>query len=312
MPKVYLLGEHPAWNARNHADALIKRAPPGWSVEWSMWSADDRRWRFGDADVIFNLGSNCQENLWTEAKARNSRAVVAVRFNTCYPRLADRFAAFVKQADRVAVESRLCHLRTRDLFPGRVEHLPTGVDLDEYRPLVPPHARPRRALWCAGCFGPNQSSERADVKRFALAVQVAEALKQHGVEMELLTVEPCGNGPIKTRAEMIDWYNTGRVYVVTSAMEGVPNVGLEAAACGCAVVSTPVGRMPELIGCGVNGFLVDDPTVSEFCSAIVRACDHFEAMTDGIHERVIEHGWDVLADRYYNAFTEWMRCSQKS
>jgi glycosyltransferase involved in cell wall biosynthesis len=56
---------------------------------------------------------------------------------------------------------------------------------------------------------------------------------------------------------MLDWYNSGTVLVCASESEGTPNPALEAAACGCTIVTTRVGNMPELISDGVNGVFVE-------------------------------------------------------
>ncbi len=52
-----------------------------------------------------------------------------------------------------------------------------------------------------------------------------------------------------------DLYRRSRVLLCTSLWEGNPRVVAEAMACGVAVVSTRVGRVPELIEDGVNGRL---------------------------------------------------------
>lgn len=51
-------------------------------------------------------------------------------------------------------------------------------------------------------------------------------------------------------------YNSARMLVCASTVEGNPRVTAEAMACGTPVLSTPVGIMPELIRDGENGFLV--------------------------------------------------------
>ena len=52
------------------------------------------------------------------------------------------------------------------------------------------------------------------------------------------------------------WYNSSKVFVLTSKTEEQSIVTLEAMSCGKSVVVTPVGALSELIDNGKNGFLV--------------------------------------------------------
>ncbi|MBI3160214.1 MAG: glycosyltransferase family 4 protein [Chloroflexi bacterium] len=63
--------------------------------------------------------------------------------------------------------------------------------------------------------------------------------------------------------ELPDLLNQMRILVVPSESEGIPNVILEAFACGTAVAATPVGGIPDLIEDGKTGFLIADSTPGE-------------------------------------------------
>ncbi len=56
---------------------------------------------------------------------------------------------------------------------------------------------------------------------------------------------------------MPEFLNALDVYVLASRSEGFPLKGLEASACGCAIVTTKVGGMEDLISHGVNGYFID-------------------------------------------------------
>jgi len=71
---------------------------------------------------------------------------------------------------------------------------------------------------------------------------------------------------------MVRLYNSARMLVCASTVEGNPRVTAEAMACGTLVLSTPVGIMPELIRDGDNGFLVPRD-VDGLASAMRRVLD---------------------------------------
>ncbi len=62
-----------------------------------------------------------------------------------------------------------------------------------------------------------------------------------------------------------------KYFVLPSISEGIPNVILEAMACGCCVISTPVGGIPDVIIDNNNGFIIDDNSPKSIYYGILRA-----------------------------------------
>lgn len=86
----------------------------------------------------------------------------------------------------------------------------------------------------------------------------------HGLESR---VRLLGSLPHKA---LPPWINASDVLVLPSMNEGVPNVVLEAQACGTPVVATNVGGIPEIVS-EENGILVEYGNEAELCDALIEA-----------------------------------------
>jgi glycosyltransferase involved in cell wall biosynthesis len=146
------------------------------------------------------------------------------------------FANNLKLATQLTTELR------RDVF-----YTPNGVDTSFFRPAAaPPLRTPLRAGW-AGSLK-NQTSAHRGVHPFIIPAVAAV----NGVELCLAAREDRW----RNAEEMHEFYQSLDVYICASRSEGTPNSCLEAAACGVAVLTTPVGNMPEFIRNGENGLFV--------------------------------------------------------
>jgi glycosyltransferase involved in cell wall biosynthesis len=72
------------------------------------------------------------------------------------------------------------------------------------------------------------------------------------------------------RGTLPGYLNRMRVLVVPSYTEGLPNVVLEAMACGTPVLVSPVGSIPDVIIDGKNGFLLPDNTPESIENGVLR------------------------------------------
>lgn len=73
--------------------------------------------------------------------------------------------------------------------------------------------------------------------------------------------------------EIASWLNSCRLLVVPSYTEGLPNIILEAMACGTPVLATPVGGIQDLIEDERTGFLTTTNNPEDIAKNIVRALD---------------------------------------
>lgn len=155
-----------------------------------------------------------------------------------------------------------------------------GVDIKRFSPRPPMLSGPLRIL----TIGRMEA-----VKGYPVLLTACNQLSAMGVEWQLDMV---GDGPLRASLEcqardlgiagriifsgavgqdaISKHFDQADVLVVSSFMEGLPVVLMEAMAKGLAVVSTSVGGVPELIEHGVTGLLVRPGSVESLTLALTR------------------------------------------
>jgi len=68
------------------------------------------------------------------------------------------------------------------------------------------------------------------------------------------------------------WMQAADVFVLPSYMEGMPNVVMEAMACGLPVIATAVGGLPEAIGDDEGAMLIEPRKVKPLVDAMLKVC----------------------------------------
>jgi glycosyltransferase involved in cell wall biosynthesis len=94
--------------------------------------------------------------------------------------------------------------------------------------------------------------------------------------------------------EIPTWMNACDVLCLPSLSEGLPNVALEATACGLPVVASRVGGVPEVVHDGANGYLVPPSNPIALADALRRALTT-KWNRESIRASVSQFDWDVNA-----------------
>ena len=98
------------------------------------------------------------------------------------------------------------------------------------------------------------------------------------------------NKRITNHVELMGWVdhedipnylNKFKLLVIPSFTEGLPNIMLEAMACGTPVLATPVGSIRDIISDGVNGFIMENNSSESIKKNILRALTHKDLMSMG-------------------------------
>jgi glycosyltransferase involved in cell wall biosynthesis len=74
--------------------------------------------------------------------------------------------------------------------------------------------------------------------------------------------------------EVSNYLKDIKLLVVPSSKEGLPNIVLEAMACGTLVLATPIGGIPDVIKDGETGFIMEDNSPECISANVTRALAH--------------------------------------
>jgi len=165
----------------------------------------------------------------------------------------------------------------------KVVVLPLGVDVDAFRPKnAPPRNRgePFRLLSVGRLSAP---------KGYPILIEAIALLRERGRNVKLTMV---GEGPLRTVLEgqialrglgelihlagacnhdrVVDFYDSSDAFVLSSFLEGIPVVLMEAMAMELPCVATWITGIPELIEKDVEGLLVPPASASAIADAVGR------------------------------------------
>lgn len=146
---------------------------------------------------------------------------------------------------------------------------------------------------------PGTGAEAVIIGYGHLAPKVARIISDRGIHHQVVCPGRVNNGDLPR------YLNEIRVVVVPSASEGLPNIVLESMACGCVVLATPVGGIPDLIRDGVTGFLLDDRSPEAIAKGISQACTHrdCEAIAENARRLIEQHYvFSSAVERYRRIF----------
>jgi glycosyltransferase involved in cell wall biosynthesis len=81
--------------------------------------------------------------------------------------------------------------------------------------------------------------------------------------------------------QVLKWWSSATIGVLTSDNEGMPVSLMEAASCGVPVVATAVGGIPELVQDGITGLLVPPRDPDALATALQRLL-----LDEGLHKQM--------------------------
>jgi teichuronic acid biosynthesis glycosyltransferase TuaC len=206
--------------------------------------------------------------------------------------------------------------------PERVKTIPNGVDVETFLPMERACARERHGI-AAGEKIVLSVGALIERKGHHRTMQAVEAVVQAGLECRLVIAGGAGRegdyraylreevskrgmesrvqftGPVSP-AELAEWMSAADVVSLASTREGWPNVVHEALACGCPVVATDVGGVPDMIPNEQTGFVVPVGDQVALDAALLRALNRSWDRA-AISARARERSWARVATEVSDA-----------
>ncbi len=165
---------------------------------------------------------------------------------------------------------------------AHLHYIPNGVDTERFAPAdPPPSARPPEILCVARLAGDKEHETLFRAlelvrKRHPDAVLRLVGDGPREAELKALAAaSPAREAILFTPGtpDVRPWYDRARLFALSSAREGQPNVILEALACGLPVCATRVGGIPHLLDGGDCGLLSPAGDAAAMAENILRLLD---------------------------------------
>jgi hypothetical protein len=289
----------PGGASHHQAVALQQYAPPDVTVSIAPFGdgarADAEAALGGEpVDVVFLLRASVTRDLADALRRRRWPSRLVVSWSNGFPRALGEFYALRHLADAWVFDNRECWIGSGQL--PRTVAIATGVDPDIFSVTRPPATRRPKVLW----VGSERYRRLQGYDELMLPLQ--DRLRERAIDCELLLVDSHGSHR-RTPRDMAEWYNDGTVLVCASESAGTANPALEAAACGCTVVSTRVGTMAELIRDGVNGYLVER-NLDALTAGVERALDAYPRLSDAMQRDIQSRHWADRSREYFSFFRD--------
>lgn len=182
-----------------------------------------------------------------------------------------------------------------DISQAKVMLVRNFIDIDKFKKTTKIQSRLDKIIFI-GRLNPQKNLHTLfyAVKELGIAVDIygtGDLKKTLEVLAKELKIDVQFKGSI-TNSQIPTILNQYKYYALVSLGEGMPKALLEAMACGCICIGTPVEGITEVIQDEKNGFLANGITTSDIIEAVQRACN-FEAQ-----EKIANNACELIRKDY--------------
>lgn len=197
----------------------------------------------------------------------------------------------------------------KGISADKLRKIPYGANLSRFSKIAEPEKNSFSVLWVGqvsirkGFLYALEAFLQLKVsnKKFTVIGSVEPALKELIKNKSLENVIFKGNVP---NNELVNYYNSHHVFVLTSLEEGLAMVQGEALASGCPIIATPNSGCEDLIENGREGFIVPIRDVQAVKEAFEKFLDspslREELSTNALSKIKSSKGWDDYGEKFYS------------
>ncbi|HEY3312579.1 MAG TPA: glycosyltransferase family 4 protein [Anaerolineales bacterium] len=154
---------------------------------------------------------------------------------------------------------------------------------------------------------PSISAMNKDIKLIITGDGPVRAALEQRVKAYHLNDRVHFEGHVSDRDRLVDLYQKASLFVLPSHHEGLPTVILEAMACGCPVIATNVGGVPNVIEDGKNGIIIPPGDPNHLAGAVQALLGDPEKLTEmGMQARLsVEErfSWNQTGSRFVELYS---------
>ena len=182
------------------------------------------------------------------------------------------------------MREKMREITTREIFV-----IPNGIDLEEFKGVLikPDEYSTGKTILFVGSLYPikgveylliamKKIHEKAPDTRLIIVGDGGEREKLEALTTQMgiqNSVQFVGRVPHKN---VLNFMQRADIFVLPSLSEGLPNVIIEAMACGLPIVASRVGGIPDIIKDGVNGYVVDPGRPDQIANKILMLLNNNE------------------------------------
>lgn len=203
------------------------------------------------------------------------------------------FRLGIRKCDRMITQTNIVKQDIMKYFPGvKIEVIPNGIMLPVKR------ASGNKVIYL------GRLHEVKGIRYLIDAVSLIENCPEviiagYGPEEETLKTMAAGRNIIFTGrvSEVEDVFMQGKIFVLPSLSEGLPQAMLEAMSYGLPVIATKVGGIPDVIKHGKNGYLVEPKRpeeIKKYLECLLMDEHVYKEMSENCLNEIKKYSWENI------------------